>query len=215
MASPPAEASRRRRPRPAHVQAVHDSKQQAKDQLVLTELEMRAVALAAEGHAAEIEALIVEARKRNVRPSHTVVTALFSAYMQQRNAARALDVVLRMPSQGFKVDILFSRSLVGLYVMQKDTSGALVAMERMRDAGIVPRRTTIAKMMAYVPRNDSNPLKPSSRKLRRTMAEAAEPAPGTKSKRSTGGSPEEADIDSPAAATAEPGLSGGGRRRPR
>lgn len=215
MAGPPSEPSRRRRPRPAHVQAVHDSKQQAKDQLILTELEMRAVSLAAEGRASEIEALIVEARKRGVGPSHTVVTALFSAYMQQRNAARALDVILRMPSQGFKVDILFSRSLVGLYVMQKDTEGALVAMETMREAGIVPRRTTIAKMMAYVPRSDTNPLKPSSKKLRRSLADAAEPLPESERSRPRHESPEEADVDAPTAARVARGSSGAGRRRPR
>ncbi len=214
-ADPSAQGSRRRRPRPAHVQAVHDSKQQAKDQLVLTELEMRAVSLAAEGHASGIEALIVEARKRGVGPSHSVITALFSAYMQQRNAARALDVILRMPSQGFKVDILFSRSLVGLYVMQKDTEGALVAMEKMRDAGIVPKRTTIAKMMAYVPRNDSNPLKPSSKRLHRALADAAEPLTASHRSGTRRDAPEEADEDAPPAAAAARGSGSAGRRRPR
>lgn len=114
-------------------------------------LDAKVTSLAEQGRASEIETILVEAKHAGMIITEDLNTGLFAAYIQGQNTDRALDVMLRMAKAGQNVELALIRALVTQFTVIGRGGDAQAAVEHLKEYGILPKRSTVTKILSYVP----------------------------------------------------------------
>jgi hypothetical protein len=122
---------------------------EAERERALSHLDAQITILAREGRASDIEELVTAMQTKGLPITEPIFLGVFTAYLQCGDADKAADVLLRMISAGFAVRIVMCRAVLAEMLANGNEKRALEFCETLKSKGVLPKRSSVAKLMAY------------------------------------------------------------------
>jgi len=146
------------------------------DMALSASIDFRLTGLAAEGKAKEAEQLVAEVERGGVAPTMSMLVGVFAAHLRAGSADGAMAVLARMLKLGMSVDVVLSRALVAVLMAQEKHEEAVEAVALLRGMGALPKRTSVVKLLAYMPAPVHGGLLKEGQAIREIISGAADDA---------------------------------------